>query len=58
MYVPNAGDNLRRIDYRTKYDEAFQKYVKSLEKEYKKPVIVAGDLNVCGNDLDMHCAVD
>lgn len=45
-YVPNSGDGLKRLDYRTKeWDQAFSAYVRGLEA--KKPVIIAGDMNCC-----------
>lgn len=51
VYTPNAGEELKRLPYRLEWDEAFRKYVKSLEK--KKPVIVCGDLNVAHNEIDL-----
>jgi exonuclease III len=45
-YIPNAGQKLDRLDYRTKeYDGVFQDNIEALRK--KKPVILCGDLNVC-----------
>jgi AP endonuclease-1 len=45
VYVPNSGDQLKRIEYRiNEWDRDFTRYLKALEK--KKPVILAGDLNV------------
>ena len=45
-YIPNAGQKLERLDYRTKeYDRDFQAYLETLRK--KKHVIWCGDLNVC-----------
>lgn len=46
LYVPNSGQKLERLGYRTKeWDMALRTYVKSLEAE-GKPVVVNGDLNV------------
>lgn len=43
-YVPNAGEGLKRLDYRVdEWDAAFAGYVKGLEA--KKPVVLTGDLN-------------
>ena len=43
-YVPNSGQKLERLDYRTKeWDVEMLKYLKHLEKT--KPVIWCGDLN-------------
>ena len=51
-YVPNAGDGMRRIDYRIdEWDVDFLKFIKVLET--KKPVILAGDLNVAHEAIDM-----
>ena len=41
---PNSQEELRRLDYRMKWDDDFRAYLKKLEE--KKPVIVCGDLNV------------
>ena len=51
VYVPNAGEGLKRLDYREKWDEDFRKYLKSLQD--KKPVIVCGDLNVAHQPIDI-----
>lgn len=51
VYVPNAGRELVRLDYRTKWDKAFNKYLKDLDA--KKPVVVCGDFNVCHRDIDI-----
>lgn len=46
VYVPNAGEGLKRLDYRVgEWDAAFAAYAKGLEAK-DKPVIVTGDLNV------------
>jgi exodeoxyribonuclease III len=51
-YTPNAGEKLKRIDYRTKeWDSDFFEYINSLKS--KKDVIVTGDLNVARNDMDI-----
>lgn len=45
VYVPNSGDGLVRLKYRTdEWDPQLQSYVKALGKE--KPVVLNGDLNV------------
>ncbi|QQR81570.1 MAG: exodeoxyribonuclease III [Deltaproteobacteria bacterium] len=51
VYVPNAGEELKRLPYRMQWDEAFRTYLKGLEK--KKPVIVCGDLNVAHTEIDL-----
>ena len=54
-YVPNAGEGLKRLDYRIKeWDHDFHDYLKSLESSRNKPVILAGDLNVAHNEIDIY----
>jgi exodeoxyribonuclease-3 len=50
-YVPNSQDELKRLDYRMKWEDDFLAYVKGLEE--KKPVIVCGDLNVAHKEIDL-----
>lgn len=51
-YVPNAGQRLVRLKYRTdEWDEDFKAYLKELDA--KKPVILCGDLNVAHLDIDL-----
>lgn len=51
VYVPNSGNDLRRLSYRQTWDEAFYNYLKNLEKE--KAVIVCGDFNVAHKAIDL-----
>ena len=51
VYTPNSGSDLRRLEYRQKWDADFLAYLKNLEK--KKPVIVCGDLNVAHKEIDL-----
>ena len=52
VYTPNAQNELRRLDYRTKeWDVAFLNYVKSLDAT--KAVIFCGDLNVAHQEIDI-----
>lgn len=51
VYIPNAQDGLRRIDYRMDFEDAFRTYLSELAKEL--PVIVCGDLNVAHNEIDL-----
>ncbi|TLX74986.1 exodeoxyribonuclease III [Labilibacter sediminis] len=51
VYVPNSGSDLKRLDYRQKWDKAFFDYLKSLEKS--KPVIACGDFNVAHKEIDL-----
>jgi exodeoxyribonuclease-3 len=53
VYTPNAGQELKRIEYRIKeWDVEFRKFVKKLEA--KKPVILGGDLNTAPEELDIY----
>jgi len=51
VYVPNSGNDLKRLDFRQKWDQAFFDYLKGLEG--KKPVIACGDFNVAHRDIDL-----
>lgn len=51
VYVPNSQDDLRRLDYRMTWEDAFRSYVCELDK--KKPVIFCGDLNVAHKEIDL-----
>ncbi len=51
VYVPNAQDKLKRIDYRMKWEDDFLAFVKELDE--KKPVIICGDMNVAKEEIDL-----
>ncbi len=51
VYTPNAQDGLRRLDYRLQWEEAFKRYLMSLDA--CKPVIVCGDMNVAHQEIDL-----
>lgn len=51
VYTPNAGEGLRRLDYREAWDTAFREYVVTLQR--RKPVMVCGDLNVAHQAIDI-----
>ena len=51
VYTPNSGSELKRLDYRMDWDDAFRAYVGELDD--KKPVVVCGDLNVAHNEIDL-----
>ncbi len=51
VYVPNSGQELKRLDYRKGWDEDFKNFLKELEQT--KPVIVCGDFNVCHQEIDI-----
>lgn len=50
-YVPNAGEELKRMDYRMKFEDDLLLYINKLNKI--KPVIYAGDLNVAHKEIDL-----
>ena len=51
VYVPNSQDELRRLDYRMRWEDDFRAYL--LELDRQKPVIVCGDLNVAHREIDL-----
>lgn len=51
VYTPNSQEELRRLDYRMRWDDDFRAYLKKLEE--KKPIIVCGDLNVAHKEIDL-----
>lgn len=53
-YVPNSGEGLKRLDYRTqRWDCALAAYITSLEAR-GKPVVLTGDLNCAHKEIDIH----
>ena len=51
VYTPNAQDELKRLDYRMSWEDAFRDYLCELDKI--KPVIVCGDMNVAHEEIDL-----
>ena len=50
-YTPNSQNELRRLDYRMTWEDAFLDYLKKLNE--KKPVVLCGDLNVAHEEIDL-----
>ena len=51
-YVPNAGEGLKRLDYRiNEWDKDFFNYINKLKE--KKDIILTGDLNVARENIDI-----
>ncbi len=50
-YTPNSQNELKRLDYRVRWEEDFREYLIELDK--KKPVILCGDLNVAHEEIDL-----
>ena len=51
LYVPNAQNELARIDYRMQWEDDFLAYLQTLDQN--KPVIFCGDLNVAHREIDL-----
>lgn len=51
VYVPNSGQELKRLDYRKEWDRELLAHLKKLDS--KKPVIFTGDLNVAHKPVDL-----
>ncbi|KIS03926.1 exodeoxyribonuclease III [Paucilactobacillus wasatchensis] len=50
-YTPNSGQQLKRLDFRSGWDNAFKNYLGQLAA--KKGVMVCGDLNVAHEKIDL-----
>lgn len=50
-YVPNSGEELKRLSFRLEYEEELLSYINELNA--KKPVVYAGDLNVAHEEIDL-----
>lgn len=50
-YTPNSQNELRRLDYRMTWENAFLAYLTELKQQ--KPVILCGDLNVAHKNIDI-----
>ena len=51
VYTPNSQDELRRLDYRMRWEDDFRSYLLALDA--RKPVIVCGDMNVAHEEIDL-----
>ena len=51
VYTPNSQDELRRLEYRMKWEDDFKAYLLVLDAH--KPVIVCGDMNVAHEEIDI-----
>ena len=50
-YTPNSQNELKRLDYRMKWEDDFKAYLLALDT--KKPVVLCGDLNVAHKEIDL-----
>ncbi len=51
VYTPNSQNELKRLDYRMEWEDAFKDYLVALKD--KKSVVVCGDLNVAAEEIDL-----
>ncbi|MBC1402078.1 exodeoxyribonuclease III [Listeria booriae] len=51
VYTPNSQNELKRLDYRMSWEDAFLNHLKKLDAI--KPVVVCGDLNVAHQEIDL-----
>lgn len=51
VYTPNSQDELRRLEYRMRWEDDFRDYL--LKLDAVKPVIVCGDMNVAHEEIDL-----
>ena len=51
VYTPSSQDELKRLEYRMRWDDDFRAYLQKLDAE--KPVVYCGDLNVAHEEIDI-----
>lgn len=51
VYTPNSQNELKRLDYRMVWEDAFRAYLLALKEE--KGVVVCGDMNVAHQEIDL-----
>lgn len=51
IYFPNAGEKLKRLDYKLRFDGKLLSFAQDLEK--RKNVILCGDFNVAHKEIDL-----
>ena len=51
VYVPNSGQELKRIEYRKLWDKDFLNYCISTNRN--KPLVITGDFNVAHQEIDI-----
>lgn len=50
-YVPNSGEELKRLAFRLEYEKRMKAYLGELSK--KKPIVYTGDMNVAHQEIDL-----
>jgi len=51
VYTPNSQDELRRLEYRMRWEDDFREFARSLDRV--KPVLICGDLNCAHQEIDL-----
>ena len=51
VYTPNAQNELKRLDVRLAWDEAYRNFLSELARD--KPVVTCGDYNVAHQEIDL-----
>jgi exodeoxyribonuclease-3 len=51
IYFPNSGDQLKRLDYKLRFNQRLTVFAKELEA--RKAVILCGDFNVAHKEIDL-----
>ncbi len=51
IYFPNSGDELKRLDFKLRFNDRLLAFAQELEKQ--KPVILCGDFNVAHKEIDL-----
>ncbi|MCY0861272.1 MAG: exodeoxyribonuclease III [Metallosphaera prunae] len=49
VYFPNAGEELKRLDFKLRFNQRFHEFVKNLGK----PCVICGDFNVAHEEIDI-----
>ncbi len=52
-YFPNSRHELTRIDFKMKFNDEYLTFMKKLERDTKKPLIMTGDFNVAHKEIDL-----
>lgn len=53
-YFPNSGPGGRRLSYKLSFCRLLERFLGHLHAR-GKPILLAGDLNIAAQDLDVHC---